>query len=262
MRNATITEMSEMSPVPRGDQADKYLFLTKTNDKIYQDMETLWDNHSGYPELLDAGPNRRYTSDPSTISYVDQRSNRAITDTQLRKAVRQISLHQRLEMRKKTQQLISGLILFGVWYTDMQDLMTILYRTIWTLSIGGFLFEDEEKRQLFYLFVIGQFGWLDFFYDQLINKSQAMNGTAMSRAGLYASYGNSMWQNTFLEKMIDFGYEEARRILGHNEHHCYKDHIRQGCIELAQKGWVPIREITPIGNATCYTNCLCHIEYR
>lgn len=247
-------------------EADKFLILTSTANLLYSKMEDLWDNYSGLPELLNASHagsvERKYFYNLITGTYRISGTRRLITQQQMRNAVRRISLQAKKEMSKLTQQLISGLILASFWYTEMIDYMTVLYRTIWVLSVGGFLFEDEIARNEFYAFILLQYNHIDNFYEQILNKSQPLDGRAMVRAQLYGTYGNSMWQNTLLQRMIELGYTEAKRILGQNENHCYKSSDRLGCIELAQKGWQSIEQIAPIGNATCYSNCQCHIVYR
>ncbi len=61
------------------------------------------------------------------------------------------------------------------------------------------------------------------------------------------------------------GYHEAKNMLTIAEH-C-KDKktasgISSGCLELNRKGWLPIREMTPIGLRTCKQWCKCYIIYR
>jgi hypothetical protein len=153
-------------------------------------------------------------------------------------------------------------ILLAAWYEEMRSLMSALYRTMFILSIGGFLFEDDTARNLFYLLVLPQFGRLDNFEHQLETGVQALDGRAMNRAGLYGSYGNGLWQNIGLDRSRRKGLTEARRILGLNEDHCRDSGDRPGCWELWKRGWVPINEMVPISGATCYSNCLCHIKYR
>jgi hypothetical protein len=51
------------------------------------------------------------------------------------------------------------------------------------------------------------------------------------------------------------GQRYARRIIDPAAEHCDE------CPELADRGWVPIEEMVPIGDTTCLTNCRCEIEY-
>lgn len=244
--------------------ANTSLFIKSEDTSL---MYELWDGYSGFPGLLDAAPigSRKragYKYDPSTGKFYRVGSKAVITETQLRTAVKRVSDQAALRMRKETQQLIAGAVLLTVWYTGMRSLMNALYRTIFTLSIGGFAFEDEAARNLFYVLVLSQFSWLDNFAAQVKSGAQVLNGSALTRAGMYGTYGNGFHQNIKLYNAQANGYSEARRILGPAEDHCQDDGIRQGCQELARKGWISLGDMVPIGDATCYSNCLCRILYR
>ncbi len=250
-------------PLLRGTAAST-LFLRDPDTALVLD---LWDRHSGAPGLLNAAsPSsaRRfgYVYDPDTERYTNIAGGHVVTDQQLRRYVFNVSNQASLRMKKSTQQLIAGVILLAAWYEEMRSLMSALYRTVSILSIGGFLFEDDTARNLFYLLALPQFGRLDNFERQLETGVQALDGRAMNRAGLYGSYGNGLWQNIGLDRAKGKGKIEARRILGPTETHCHDETDRPGCWELWEKGWMPIDEMVPIGDAACYNNCRCHIRYR
>ena len=250
-------------PLTRGT-AVSTLFLRDPDTALVLD---LWDRYSGAPGLLGAAPpssGRRfgYIYDPETERYTNVSSGHVLSETQLRRSVFKVSNEASLRMKKSTQQLIAGVILLAAWYEEMRSLMSALYRTVFILSIGGFLFEDDTARNLFYLLALPQFGRLDNFERQLETGVQALDGRAMNRAGLYGGYGNGLWQNLGLDRAKQKELTEARRVLGANEDHCRDRGNRRGCWELWKWGWVPINEMVPIGNATCYSNCLCHINYR
>jgi hypothetical protein len=252
-----------MLPLSRGTAAST-LFLRDPDSALILD---LWDRHSGAPGLLNAAPSssgRRFgfVYDPETGRYTNVATGRTLTDKQLRLYVFNVSNQASLRMKKSTQQLIAGVILLAAWYEEMRSLTAALYHTIFLLSIGGFLFEDDTARNLFYLLVLPQFGRLDNFERQLETGAQKLDGRAMSRAGLYGSYGNGLWQNIGLDRSKKKGLTEARRVLGPTETHCHDESERPGCWELWKKGWMPIGEMVPIGDAACYSNCQCHIKYR
>ncbi len=226
----------------------------------------LWNGYSGAPGLLDAsapiGRKRSgYAYDPTTGNYINAASGRKVTDAQLRVYVRNVSNESSLRMKKSTQQLIAGIILLSAWYEAMREIMSALYQTIWILSIGGFVFENDTARNIFYALMLPQFARLYNFEGQIKTGEQRLDGSALSRAGMYGKWGNGFYQNIELEQAKS-KYTEARRVLGPTEDHCHDSDERSGCVELAAKGWMPIAEMTPIGDATCYSNCLCHIQYR
>lgn len=245
-------------PISRTGSAEAAILLLDDSPETVRQARKLWDEHSGLSGLLDGDG---YIYDPQKQTY-RRAGGRVLSQSRMRAAVKQVSDEGSLRMRKSTQQLIAGTILLSVWFSRMQSLMRALYRTIWTLSVGGFAFEDDTTRNEFYLLTLLQFNYLDNFYYQLEHGTQALNGLAMSRAGMYGDYGNGLYQNIGLEFAIRARKTEARRILGPTENHCRDDGVRAGCWELAELGWIPIEHMVPIGEAVCYSNCLCHIIYR
>jgi len=247
-------------PFLQNSVIDTGVLLPANSPDKYRAVRALWDGYSGATGLLDARNGYKYS--PITTRY--SQNGTRVTDKQLRQYVNNISTQASLEMRKNTQQLIAGIIIASVWYSRMQNLMETLYRTIWLVSIGGFLFDDDLQRNLFYLFVLSQFRWLDNFYTQILSELQPLDGRAIERAGMYGTYGNGLFQNILLNNALAEGKTQARRVLGKNENHCTdnKDGSRRGCIELAKEGWVNIRSMIPIGDAVCYSHCHCHILYR
>jgi hypothetical protein len=250
-------------PLLRGTAAST-LFLRDPDTALALD---LWDRYSGAPGLLHAAPISSgrgfgYVYDPEKDRYTNVATGRALSDKQLRHYVFNVSRETSTRMKKSTQQLIAGVILLAAWYESMRSLAPALYRTVFILSIGGFLFEDDTARNLFYLLALPQFARLDNFERQLETGIQKLDGRALSRAGLYGWYGNSLWQNLRLEYAKRKGLTQAWRILGPTEDHCHDDADRPGCWELWKRGWIPIGEMVPIGDAVCYSNCLCHILYR
>lgn len=249
-------------------QSDSRLFLSVDTPESIGLVYELWNGYSGAPGLLGAaqGGDTNYVYDAERRVHTNIKTGRDISPDQLVRYVRNVSNESNKRLRKNTQQLIAGIIILSVWYSRMRDLMRALYKTIWILSIGGFVFDDDFMRNAFYLFVLLQFNYLDNFAEQIYMGEQPLNGFAMLRAGMYADYGNGLWQNIWLDRAEADGKTEARRILGPNENHCSEKENpgsgRPGCKELAAKGWVPIREMVPITGAICYSKCLCTIETR
>jgi hypothetical protein len=247
-------------------RASTAIFLQSPDASRFALIERVWDDYSQRPGLLNARPldgsnGGRYSYDVERERYLNP-NGRLVREAELRASVKRVSDEYSGRMKKSTQQLIAGIILLDSFYREMRDLMAALYETIWILAIGGFVFEDDIQRNLFYLFVLSQFDWLDNFAQQIDSGEQALNGSAMNRAGLYGRFGNGLWQNVNLEKKIKAGLmSEARNILGPTEDHCHEGE-RPGCLEIAAAGWMPIVRMPQIGSRTCYSNCLCHILYR
>jgi hypothetical protein len=248
-------------------QTDNYLLLTHDKPETLLAMQELWDTKSRIPGLLTARPldypyQKGYAYDQKERKYYSFPSGRAISDKRIKAAIKRISIETGKRAKKETQQLIAGTIL-AVWYSRMRDLLKALYKTVWLVSIGGFLFDDDTQRNLFYAFILSQFGYLDNFAQQIESGEQPLNGLTVERAGMYGLHGWAEYQNIGLERAPEEGYTEARRILApiEYERHCHEGD-RPGCVEEADKGWMPISQMVPLGQCSCYSRCMCDVEFR
>lgn len=251
-----------MLPVFIDDRERLLLELTQdpTPTQIAE-MISLWDQHSGLPGLLHAN---HFRFDQGR--FFSRSSGRELDPQAIRRAVDKVATEVSLQMRKTTQQLLAGSIIFIVWYRRVRNMMRTLYRTIWLLSIGGLLFDDDLERNAFYLFIISQFNYFENLAFRIYVNDIPMNGQVLNYVGNYGLFGRSLWENLKLRTAKEFGKTQGRRVLGYNEYHCRKrlrpDSDRPGCVELAALGWIPIQQVIPIGDAICYNNCHCHIEVR
>jgi hypothetical protein len=234
-------------------------------------MIKLWDEYSGLPGLLEATPEptrKRTGYSYANGKYKDLRTGATISDRRLNAAVAKISDAVRMEMRKKTQQLVVGAIALLTWYHDSRELLRAFYRAIWVVGLGGIIFEDDQTMNLFFLFILNQFSFFDGLASRIQSGEQKLNGAAMEYAGMYGEHGNIMHQNLILKNAISTGkYTEARRVLGNNELHCdgtEKSHnpSLNGCVELSRLGWVPIDKLVPLGSTICLDKCHCRVEFR
>jgi hypothetical protein len=77
----------------------------------------------------------------------------------------------------------------------------------------------------------------------------------ISRAQLYARAIYATHMNEMTDFKQGMGAKSARRILHQGSMHC------ADCPELADKGWVAIADLVPIGDTACMVNCRCAIQY-
>lgn len=89
-----------------------------------------------------------------------------------------------------------------------------------------------------------------------------------ARAKSYTHAIHLTYTNVELEVQSFLGVNtEAKRVLTFAEH-CRDSKAgvfgpaRHGCLELADRGWMDIHEMIPIGGATCGIWCKCFIIYR
>jgi hypothetical protein len=136
------------------------------------------------------------------------------------------------------------------------------YRASWLASIGGKANFTRAEISRFGWAMRPHYRWLNNFLAELESGKQPANGFAVMRAGMYARAANGIYQNNRMRVAEQSGFREALRVLGPNENHCADSGARSGCIELAGKGWLPIGSMPPIGDASCLSHCLCHLEFR
>jgi hypothetical protein len=253
-------------------QTETRVFIGQASDVTERLSTDLWNRTSGYPGLLTArrvatasiprtGVEKDYEYSPTTNRYTNVKTGREVSRKQLEIAVVRVSNDVKKQMRVNTQQLIAGAIMFIVWYHRSRELLWSLYKAVFVLHVGGFLFDDQVYRDAFYLLILSQFNRFDNFALHLDNMPD-FSGHEIARAGSYGGYGKAVHQNANLTLGAERGQDEARRVLGPNENHCYSYERDVGCIDLALQGWIPIRQMIPIGGATCRDNCQCRIETR
>ena len=256
-------------------------FPTRTETYIFIHGDTpaweylaieLWNKSSGYAGLLGARPvasatihrgkgETDYVYDPILKQYHNMRTGKVISSTDIRMAVARVSNDVQKQMREQTHQLLAGTLMFLIWYNRSRDLLWALYKAVFIVNVGGFLFDNQAMRDLFYLLILAQFERFDEFAMHLGNIPE-FTGHEIARAGSYGRYGNPFNQNIILELGAMNGDDQAKRILGPNENHCTDAKEIRGCVELAGLGWIPIRQMTPLGGAVCRAHCLCSIITR
>lgn len=268
-----MANRSILQRFPTASEAETRQFLT-THSVVDDELaRELWNLSSGLPGLLDARkpdssprPLRKgekdFTFDARTGKYRRAATGKAVSEREIRSAIYKVSNEAKNRVRQQTKQMIAGGILFAIWYQQMRSLFKALYRSVWVVTLGGMLFEDDGARYAFYLWMLLLFDWIDQLKEAIEKGLIPFDGRILTSVGNKARGANGAYQNAKLEAGRRKGHNEARRILGENEHHCHDSEEKPGCIELAALGWVRIDKIVPIGDATCRGNCMCQIETR
>ena len=267
-----MANRSVIQRTPTASAVETRAFLSShsvTEDEL---MRELWNVSSGLPGLLDArGPGssprplrrgeKDFTYNLSTDKYRRVATGKAVSEREIRNAIAKTANEAKGRIRKETQQMVAGTIMFVIWYARMRSILKALYRSIWIVTLGGMLFENDSARNAFYLWVILMFDRLDQLKIAIETGTIPFNGRIVTAAGNMARAGNGLYQNAKIERGKRYGHNQARRVLGPNENHCH-DSEKPGCISLAALGWVSIHVIVPIGGATCRDNCMCQMETR
>jgi uncharacterized heparinase superfamily protein len=100
-----------------------------------------------------------------------------------------------------------------------------------------------------------QLDYLRRFADQIRTGVQRLDGTLRRRAELYVLSARPVYESVRLKVDTELGKSEERNILSDSEH-C------DGCQAEADREWVGIGELVPIGERDCLSRCNCRIERR
>jgi hypothetical protein len=160
----------------------------------------------------------------------------------------------RNEMRELMQRYITKQISLQEWYDESRRLMKLSYMVAIEKQ------EEPVNTEMILLVILAFFLYLNSTAIGIMMGTTEINGKLLTRASMY---GAAIWpiqHNYTLTARLAQAYE-CRRVLGPNENHCYAGE-RPGCIELAQMGWLPIRQMLPLGSAQCLSNCRCDLQYR
>ncbi len=89
---------------------------------------------------------------------------------------------------------------------------------------------------------------------------------AQNRGRAYLRSFYTTFQLLDQKAKIDAGFNEAKNILSVAEH-CHttiqgQAVHREGCFEVTVRGWMPIKDMPPIGTRVCGQFCKCHLIYR
>lgn len=162
-----------------------------------------------------------------------------------------------------TKLLMDEKITFRVWLIQMRDILVASLAAA-ALALTGKGRLDDAEEEAWVSETNLQYGYLVNWYHQMREGRQQFNQAMVARADLYA---RALWAVAW--RVVVAG-ELARdvpgrrpwgiRSLGRAEH-CRSVHSgTEGCVELAEKGWLPLEDVAPIGTATCGSRCHCSIS--
>lgn len=104
--------------------------------------------------------------------------------------------------------------------------------------------------------IADELDYLDGFADEVAAGQTPRDGRFIRRAMLYAAAGFSFYLALRGDRARAQGYTEEMSNLDPAAEHC------NSCVEEADRGWVPLGELVPVGDRDCRSNCRCWITYR
>jgi hypothetical protein len=154
-----------------------------------------------------------------------------------------------------TERLVNGLTNVREWESEMQAALKRLHCANAALARGGWQQmapanwrRVEETLRFHYPYLRG--------FAQDVAAGKVSERQILGRAQRYVLASRGTYENERLELHKERGFAEARRVLAGSVAHC------STCAEEAAKGWQPIDEMLPIGDAECRAACNCAIVHR
>lgn len=186
--------------------------------------------------------------------YRSTTTGRTVARTEIIRQLDKAADAGRDTMRELSRRLVDGSISLPEWQRLMaQEIKTVHIYNAAAAKGGWAQMSQADWGRVGYQ-VKGQYEYLRNFAEELANGDQPLNGSVPVRASMYGRAGHNTYEAMRRADAKQRGMGKVRRHLTPGEN-C------NGCIEEAQKGWVNVGELEPIGSQECRSNCRCWDEY-
>lgn len=179
---------------------------------------------------------------------------RFVSRSEVRAALDSALLKEQRTMRNLTLAMKRGEITVGEWHVAIRAELKAVHLMSSALAKGGFGQMTQADYGRVGQILRGQYGYLANFATDIAG-GLPIDGRALSRVEMYFQSGRRTYHLTLSAVMLEAGFDEERSVL-HPADHCDQ------CVDEAEKEWVPIGELIPIGERTCLSRCHCTMEYR
>ena len=148
----------------------------------------------------------------------------------------------------------NGALALGDWQDALRDEIKSAHLMAEGLARGGWAQLTAADFGRVGQRVRVQYAFLADFTSQLADNRIRLDGAFLSRAKMYAASARSAFYASQGDALESAGYTRERSLL-HPAEHC------DVCVSEAERGWVPIGQLIPIGQRTCLGNDRCTVEY-
>lgn len=209
-----------------------------------------------------APPTSRYRWNAKSARYLDARG-RFVSRAAVREEIDHALGSARQRMAGISESLRTGAIGLDDWYAEMRRAVKQVHLYSAAAAKGGWAQLTQADFGRVGSLVREQYRFLNRFAQQIVGTGDAtgdagglpLDGRFLRRVSLYAEAGRATYHKTERAEMEVRQMDEERSVLNPADH-CDE------CIQEAEKDWVPIGTLIPIGERTCQTGCRCTIEYR
>lgn len=197
-----------------------------------------------------------FTYDPHSRRYRETSSGQYVPAKVVRAVVDTVISGYEMHFDQLAISLSAGELTLAEWQVQMVQAVKSLHVATAAAANGGFNNMSPADWGYVGSLVKKQYVFLRGFAADIVSGKQLLqSGGFIARARLYAQAARGTYESVASRAARIGGVAQARRILGANDH-C------PGCVVEANRGWVSIEEVAPIGSQECLTNCHCTIEYQ
>lgn len=248
-----------------------YTYVTEYGDEERRAVNSFWYSYANRKSLItfgadtNAGKYPRYGYDLSTQKYyyINRKGGKKVfvPATSIKLDIERFGNNICRLQRNLASKLINGTISLQEWYDDTARNIKLSYRAAIDIARGSSLDMAELERQHFQEVMELQMQKLNSLALRIERGDKPLDGTLLNAACQLGHAVNSLFENWKLWEAQLSGKTRGRRVITHAEH-CHDTEVRYGCIELARLGWQPIEQVVPIGEAACYGECQCRLEFK
>jgi hypothetical protein len=188
------------------------------------------------------------------VRYRDPDSGRWINRDQVRAWLDRYISASQSAIVDASNAFRSGNLSLAGWQAAMRDEIKDAHLVAEALARGGWKQLQAADFGRVGQRVRAQYRFLESFTAQLRRGEVRLDGSFLNRARMYASSARAGFYASQGALLATAGYTHERSLL-HPAEHC------AGCVAEAERGWVPIGHLVPIGERTCLVNCKCAFEF-
>lgn len=183
-------------------------------------------------------------------------SGRFVSFADVRNALESVMDASGSRMNLLTQDLVTEQITLAEWQSGMMEQIKISHNAAAASARGGWAQMSQSDWGATGRLIRAQYDYLRNFANQIASGKQALNGSALVRADLYAHAPRGTFEEIRRRhERLENGMQEECRVLGEADH-C------EGCLHQAELSWQPIGTLAPIGSQECVTHCHCRFRFR
>jgi hypothetical protein len=201
-------------------------------------------------------PEPTYLYDPITGRYTNAASGKTLSDEEIREEGHEALIAAlTLILVGLTRDLQAGKLDLAAWQLQMSANIKAAHTAVGAVGYGG-LAELSPSRLAVLEGAVGkQLGYLDNWARGLADGTAPLDGTMLTRAGLYGQAPRGTWGEVQARQAALHGAAFEKNQL-HPADHC------AGCLAATDAGWVRLGTLPPPGQRTCRSRCKCRMIYR